>query len=563
MNSDEFGLNAEQNVVWSETPENHLSTMCDVALNIVGKISPVGNSPRFPHASFHSHKPNNGRSNDIEILMFKESKMKLRNSVSSPSPTLQGKAKRLHDENTPLSIQNQEDNVQSPSDDDDDEWKPPQKSRRITFSPSSESDADADIVQDKCVTTIKDDKSKRRARIVLPNDFFEKQSKKMNSNSFFNTPSLDRNTMRPSLELVTAVELSKVRSNLSSCEAKDMSYEYWDYVLACKRGFQNLSCYPGKTREEKKYHRVIDHYLNRENWRAPYKNERWCLPIFEVSVDGRGVICTNCKRMVVCQYRNRMEAKLLASHAKQCVVGNFYDLRKDERMKEFETMMSWLRPENEEAWRKGKLLAFSGSAQISLAEMYKRNDSRPIECRWNREEIIDYHSAITADQGMTQLYDWFRSLGRREKNLYPGDVIISRLVSLGVPRKLIGWDSNTKSFTGKGVLLSNTADGVKERTRLFALKLLDEGLATPCPSLQRNLARLYITSAGKTELTRLGIELPIGECWTQLQYLPFAKKLGLGFRHQVLQAMIKIFFEEYNRRCTAKEKVPYPIEDNH
>ena len=89
--------------------------------------------------------------------MIKESKMKLRNSVSSPSPTLQGKAKRLHDENTPLSIQNQADNVQSPtpSDDDDDEWKPPQKSRRITFSPSSESDADADSVQDKCVTAIR------------------------------------------------------------------------------------------------------------------------------------------------------------------------------------------------------------------------------------------------------------------------------------------------------------------------------------------------------------------------------------------------------------------------
>eukprot|EP00956_Cyclotella_meneghiniana_P004287 scaffold5258_cov26-Cyclotella_meneghiniana.AAC.2 len=505
--------------------------------------------------------PNNGRSNDIEIPTFKESKMKLRNSVSSPSPTLQGKAKRLHDENTPLSIRNQADNVQSPSDDDDDEWKPPQKSRRITFSP----DADADSVHEKCVTAIKDDESKRRARIVLPNDFFEKQSKKMNSNSFFNTPSLESNTMRPSLGLVTAVELSKVRSNLSSCEAKGLSFEFWDYVLACKRGFQDLSCYPGKTREEKKYHRVIDHYLNRENWRAPYKNERWCLPIFEVSVDGRGVICTNCKRMVLGldpTNSNRPRAAYLALHAKQCVVGNFFDLRKDERMKEFETMMSWLRPENEEAWRKGQLLAFSKTAKISLAEMYKRNESRPIECRWNREEIADYHSAITGNGGMEQLYKWFQQLTRTEINRYPGDVIISRLVSLGVPRKLIGWDSNTKRFTG-GSLLSNTVEGAKERTRLVAFKLLDGGLAAPCPGLYRNVARLYITSAGKTELTRLGIELPKGEFWTQHHYLSFAKKVGLGFDIKYLQAMIKIFFEGYNRQCTAKEKVPYPIEDNH
>eukprot|EP00956_Cyclotella_meneghiniana_P004285 scaffold5257_cov23-Cyclotella_meneghiniana.AAC.3 len=444
--------------------------------------------------------PNNGQSNDIEIPMIKESKMKLRNSVSSPSPTLQGKAKRLHDENTPLSIQNQADNVQSPtpSDDDDDEWKPPQKSRRITFS-----DADADSVHEKCITAIKDDQYKRRTRIVLPNDFFKKQSKKMNSNSFFNTPSLESNTMRPSLGLVTAVELSNVRLNLSSCEAKGLSFEHWDYVTACKRGFQHLSCYPGKTREEKKYHRVIDHYLNRENWCAPYKNERWGLPIFEVSVDGRGVICANCKRMVLGEDGERNRARYLACHAKQCVVGNFYDLRKDERMKEFETMMSWLRPENEEAWRKGKLLAFSVTAMISLAEMYKRNESRPIECRWNREEIADYHSAITADGGMKQLY------------------LVSTIGSCkGKPLS-----SNTKRFTGKGVLLSNTAEGVKERVRLIALKLLDGGLAAPCPSLHGKVARLYITSAGKTELTRLGIELPA------------------GFEDKHLKAMIKIFFE--------------------
>ena len=153
-------------------------------------------------------------------------------------------------------------------------------------------------------------------------------------------------------------------------------------------------------------------------------------------------------------------------------------------------------------------------------------------------------------------------MARVKENLYPGDVIISRLVSLGVPRKLICWDSNTKRFTGKGVLLSNTAEGVKERVRLIALKLLDAGLAAPCPSLHGKVARLYITSAGKTELTRLGIELPAGKCWTQPQYLAFARKFELGFEDKHLKAMIKIFFEGYNRRCTAKEKVPYPIEDH-
>ena len=66
--------------------------------------------------------------------MIQESKMKLCNSVSSPSPTLQGKAKRLHDKNTPLPLKIQADNVQSPNVDDDNEWKPPHKCRQIKLS---------------------------------------------------------------------------------------------------------------------------------------------------------------------------------------------------------------------------------------------------------------------------------------------------------------------------------------------------------------------------------------------------------------------------------------------
>ena len=69
--------------------------------------------------------------------------------------------------------------------------------------------------------------------------------------------------------------------------------------------------------------------------------ERYRLSIYKAAVNGCGVICTNCKRMVLGEDSthdaSNRSARFLATHAKKCVVGNFFYLRKNERMKEFAT----------------------------------------------------------------------------------------------------------------------------------------------------------------------------------------------------------------------------------
>lgn len=55
-------------------------------------------------------------------------------------------------------------------------------------------------------------------------------------------------------------------------------------------------------------------------------------------------------------------------------------------------------------WNTGKLCILE-IATISLAEMYRRNESRAVECYWNVEKIAEYeyHSAITAKNGMLMM----------------------------------------------------------------------------------------------------------------------------------------------------------------
>lgn len=63
---------------------------------------------------------------------------------------------------------------------------------------------------------------------------------------------------------------------------------------------------------------------------------------------------------------------------------------------------------------------------------------------------------------------------------------------------------------------------------------------------------------------RLDIELPTGKYWTHTQYNELAKKVGLinPTWSNKQGAMIKLFFDEYNRRCTdEKKRVQYPIQD--
>ena len=81
------------------------------------------------------------------------------------------------------------------------------------------------------------------------------------------------------------------------------------------------------------------------------------------------------------------------------------------------------------------------------------------------------------------------------------------------------------------MLQTKSTDACRERIRLFVLKLLDEGLATPIsPTAFSNAARLNLTPVGKAELRRIEIEVPpgkhssTGKYWTRQQYLA-----GLGF----------------------------------
>ena len=80
------------------------------------------------------------------------------------------------------------------------------------------------------------------------------------------------------------------------------------------------------------------------------------------------------------------------------------------------------------------------------------------------------------------------------------------------------------------MLQTKSTDACREHIRLFVLKLLDEGLATPSPTAFSNAARLNLTPVGKAELTRIEIEVPpgkhssTGKYWTRQQYLA-----GLGF----------------------------------